>query len=314
MMPELQLAREKDYDKGEGEKSFKNLNIKRVVYFFMWAVIIVSYFFSGSVNTFLVRVLLGTGSLFFVGLPLAEAVLPLLKTGKETEKSKITSERAVYFLAWTGLLFYHFFVEEVTAHTFTITLLCAGLAYFVGIPVVNLVITLPKNFITAIYEMRKDDVMKLSFLYGSLVYVLPHLIFDKPKAYTVSVGLCIMGVFIFLVFFVVRLVVIQTLKFIKVTVEVSRRAQNKFHGEELPVHPEKLSGKPKKMSHIYLIFGVLIALTLFGVGVRYIDYGGFRFISQYSSYIITGGIISIFLLWVIIRRIKEEKGDLIKGL
>lgn len=313
-MPELQLTGEKDYDMGGGEKSFKNLNIERIVYFIMWAVIMTSYFFFGRINTFLVKVLLGTGSLFFIGLPLAEIAVTFLKTGKETEESKMTSERAVYFVAWTGLLFYHFYVEEAPGYALIIALLCAGFTYFIGIPIMHFIITLPKNLITAIYEMKKEDIMKLSFFYGIVVYVLPHLVFDKPKAYTVTVGLCIMGVIIFSVFFVVRLAVIQTLKFIKATVEVSRKAQNQFHGEELPVRPEEFSGEPRKMGYVQKVLGVLIVLTLFGVWVHYTDYNGFNYFSQYSSYIIAGGVGSIFLLWVITRRIREEKGDLIRGL
>ena len=315
-MPELQLAHEKNYNTGKGEKQLRNLNIERVVYFLMWAVIMVSYFFFGGMSTFNVRVLLWAGSLFFIGIPLGEVVVTFVKTRKTTMKysNPITVEQAVYFLAWTGLLLFHFFVEEVTAKPLIMTLLAAGLTYFIGIPAITLIITLPKNFITIICEMRKEDIIKLAFFYGLLVYVLPHLIFDEPKAFIVCAGLYIMGVIIFVVFFIARLTVIQTLKFVKVTAELSHKARNQFYGGELPVRPEEFSRKPKKISYIYHVFGALIALTLFGVWVRYTNYDSLRYISQYSSYIILGGVLSIFLLWAMIRRIKEEKGDIIKGL
>ena len=98
------------------------------------------------------------------------------------------------------------------------------------------------------------------------------------------------------------------------SVRLFKVAKIQFHEEELPVRPEEFNEKPSRMSYIYQVLGVLIALTLFGVWVRYTDYGGFRYVSPYSSYIITGGMISILLLYVIVQRIKEEKGDLIKGL
>ncbi|MBU7019355.1 MAG: hypothetical protein HXS44_17750 [Theionarchaea archaeon] len=307
MMPELQLAREKDRDMGKGKKSFRNLNIERIVYFFMWATIIVSFFFSFSVNTFPVRALLGVESLVFVGLPLAEVVFTFSKTREGTKEFRITTERAVYFLAWTGLLFYHFFVVKIPVHIFIIAFLGAGLIYFIGLLVVNLVITLPKNIIIAIHEMKKGFVVKLAIFYSFLVFMLSFILFDEPKAYIMTGGLYIMGVTIFLVFLVVKFTLMQSAKLIEAGVEL-------FHGEELPVRPEEFRGEPLKMSYIYQGFSILTALTLFGVWVRYTDYDGFRYVSPYSSYIITGGMISILLLWIIVRRIREEKGDLIKGL
>lgn len=144
-------------------------------------------------------------------------------------------------------------------------------------------------------------------LYSFLVFVLSFTLFDETKAYMMTGALYIVGVIIFLLFLVVRSTVIQSVRLFEVV-------KTQFHEEELPVRPEELNEKPSRMSYIYQVLGVLIALTLFGVWVRYTDYGGFRYVSPYSSYIITGGMISILLLWVIVQRIKEEKGDLIKGL
>ncbi|MBU7026907.1 MAG: hypothetical protein HXS48_08190 [Theionarchaea archaeon] len=218
-MPELQLAHEKmEQSKEDRKMTLKNVNIERVVYFLMLAVVILSYTLFDTISTLLVIVLLCVGSLTYIVIPLVKFVALLLKKAEEppygapVKKPKkiilknVNTEKIVFFLTWTCLILSYILSHEIAGYNLVVALFGAGFTIFIVIPLVKFMVTFPRT-VGYLYETAKENFTKIVILFVLSVWIIPHLLFNKIKADKIAFGLYVIGVAVFMVFFIVELVV-----------------------------------------------------------------------------------------------------------
>lgn len=298
-MPELQLAHEKmEQSKKDRKMTLKNVNIERVVYFLMLAVVILSYILFNTISTLLIIILLCAGSLTYIVVPLAKFMALLLKKGEETpygapvKKQKkiilksVNTERIVFFLTWTWLIFSYVLSHEITGHNLVVALLGAGFTIFIVIPLVKFMVTFPRT-VGYFYETVKENFTKIVILFVLSVWILPHLFFNQAKADKIIFGLYVIGVAVFMMFFIAKLV------------------------GTIPKNIKDPLKRGITLAYCGVVL-ILVLLMLFGVwAYLYEPTGAIGGVYRYAEYIIVVGIAVIYLLMVLIRRKKGEKGIIV---